>query len=260
MSLNWINTSLLSFNHLLLLERVQLSWFPGWLPEPALALALKANPVVEWYLRHKCPEIIPWLDKVCSIVVDSGDAKAIYAAEQTILQSIEDLLIYAIDPTIYDTQPFLGWEDHELTDLVDFTGKIVLDIGSGTGKLAFIAAQKAAVVYPVEPVGNLRVFLREKASRLCNKHVYPVDGLITQIPFADGFADITLCGHVFGDKPAVELAELERVTRPGGMVILCPGTSMTENTAHEVLAAHRYQWAIFEEPADGPKRKYWKVK
>jgi ubiquinone/menaquinone biosynthesis C-methylase UbiE len=142
-----------------------------------------------------------------------------------------------------------------------WVGRIVLDIGSGTGKLAFIAAQNAAAaVYPVEPVGNLRVFLREKASRLGYKHVYPGDGLITQIPFADGFADITLCGHVYGDKPEGELAELERVTRPGGMVILCPGTSMTENSTHEVLAAHGYQWAIFEEPGDGPKRKYWKVK
>lgn len=26
-----------------------------------LAIVLRANPVVEWYLRHKCPQIIPWL-------------------------------------------------------------------------------------------------------------------------------------------------------------------------------------------------------
>lgn len=260
MSLNWINTTQLSFNNLLLLECVQLSWFPGWLPEPELALALKANPVVDWYLRHKCPEIIPWLDKVCSKAVDFTDDKAIYRAEQAILQAIEDLLIYAIDPTIYDTQPFLGWDDRELTNLVDFTGKIVLDIGSGTGKLAFIAARKAEVVYPVEPVGNLRVFLREKAQRLGYKHVYPVDGLITQIPFADGFADVTLCGHVFGDNPQAELSEMERVTNAGGMVILCPGTSESEGSAHDVLVAQAYQWAYFDEPGDGPKRKYWKVR
>jgi hypothetical protein len=61
---NWIDVRTLSFNVLLLLERVQLSWFPGWVPEAELAVALKANPVVEWYLRHKCPELITWLDKV----------------------------------------------------------------------------------------------------------------------------------------------------------------------------------------------------
>lgn len=46
MSVNWIDVSALSFNTLLLLERVQLSWFPGWVPAAELALALEANPVV----------------------------------------------------------------------------------------------------------------------------------------------------------------------------------------------------------------------
>ena len=62
MPLDWIDVTDLSFNSLLLLERVQLSWFPGWVPENELALALQANPAVDWYLRHKCPEIAPWLE------------------------------------------------------------------------------------------------------------------------------------------------------------------------------------------------------
>lgn len=37
----------LSFNSLLLLERVQLSWFPGWLPGEEIAIALHADPMVE---------------------------------------------------------------------------------------------------------------------------------------------------------------------------------------------------------------------
>jgi len=49
MAVNLIDTSKLSFSNILLLERVQLSWFPGWLPEKELAIALKANPVVEWF-------------------------------------------------------------------------------------------------------------------------------------------------------------------------------------------------------------------
>jgi hypothetical protein len=44
MPVNWMDVTSLSFNNLLLLERVQLSWFPGWLPEPELAIALRANP------------------------------------------------------------------------------------------------------------------------------------------------------------------------------------------------------------------------
>ncbi len=66
MPLDWIDATSLSFNTLLLLERVQLGWFPGWVPEEELAVALRANPVVEWYMRHKCPEIAGWLDGVMS--------------------------------------------------------------------------------------------------------------------------------------------------------------------------------------------------
>ena len=42
MAVHWIDVTTLSFNVLLLLERVQISWFPGWLPEQDLAIALVA--------------------------------------------------------------------------------------------------------------------------------------------------------------------------------------------------------------------------
>jgi hypothetical protein len=51
MPVNWMDVTGVSFNTLLLLERVQLGWFAGWAPEDELAIALRANPVVEWYKR-----------------------------------------------------------------------------------------------------------------------------------------------------------------------------------------------------------------
>ena len=259
MPLNWIDTTDLSFNNLMLLERAQICWLPGWVPDKEMALALKANPHVAWFLRHKCPEVRPWLDQLESMLVEAGDPQKVQAAEQTILRTINDLMVYAVDPGIYDRLSFLGWDDQELHSLVDFTGKVVLDIGSGTGRLAFTAAEKADAVFAVEPVGNLRRYLQQKARRLSCRNFYSVDGLITEIPFPDGFADVTLSGHVFGDHPVEEIRELERVTKPGGMVILCPGTSENEERAHQVLVAHGYNFSWFEEPGDGMKRKYWKT-
>ena len=84
MSVKWIDTSKLSFNSLLLLERVQISWFPGWIPEKELSIALKANPVVEWFLRNKCPEIRDWLDKVLLIKTGKYDKEDIRKAEQAV--------------------------------------------------------------------------------------------------------------------------------------------------------------------------------
>src|SRR4030066_1853541 len=152
MTINWIDVTNLSFNNLLLLERVQLSWFPGWLPEEQLAIALQANPTVEWYLRHKCPEIIPWLDHVRSALIPFTEPspEQIRQAENKILNTINDLVVYAVDPSIYDAQPFLGWDSEELRKLTDFNGKIVIDIGSGTGRLAFVAGGNAAVVFSGE--------------------------------------------------------------------------------------------------------------
>lgn len=256
--MTWLPTQNLSFNSLLLLERVQLSWFPGWLPEAELALALRAHPVVAWYMRHKCPEITGWLDQVETRDTPPLTLDAVYAAEQAVLRSIDDLLVYALDPFVYDVQPFLNWDSNELIGLVDFTGQVVVDIGAGTGRLGFVAAPLARAVYLVEPVSNLRDYMKVKARHAEYKHVYVVDGLITEIPFADGFADITLTGYVFGDQPEAECRELERVTRPGGMVILCPGNNDLDNLEHQVLVEHGYAWSRFEEPGDGWKRKYWK--
>lgn len=52
---------------------------------------------------------------------------------------------------------------------------------------------------------------------------------------------------------------MERVTKPGGTLILCPGTSLEKTMAHEFLLSKGFSCAEFEEPAEGHKRKYWKV-
>ena len=272
MPLNWIDVTDLSFNTLLLLESEQLAWLPGWLPEPELATALKANPAVEWFLRHKNPDLNPWVDKVMAqAALASGpsitgrgefarSADGVREAEEAILRTINDLVVYAVNPQIYADMPFLGWDDAELTELTDFRRKTVVDVGSGTGRLAFLAAENGAqAVFAVEPVGNLRAFIKAETRKRQLSNVFAMDGLITDLPFPDNFIDIVMGGHVFGDHAEAECAEMERVAKPGGMVILCPGNNDKDEGWHQFLVEQGFAWSRFEEPGDGIKRKYWKT-
>ena len=62
MPVDWMDVTQLSFNSLLLLEQAELrDWMPRYMlvPEKELAIALRANPAVEWYFRHKCPRTEP---------------------------------------------------------------------------------------------------------------------------------------------------------------------------------------------------------
>lgn len=260
MTLDWMDVSNVSFNVLLLLEREQLGWLAAAVDRRELATALKAHPVVEWYLREKNPDLAPLLDGILPLAEAGATPERVRAIERSILERCNDFVVYALDPARYDALPFLSWDDAELTGLVEFGGKTVIDVGSGTGRLALVAAREGAhAVFAVEPVANLRRYLAGKAREGGHRNLHPVDGLITSIPLPDRFADVTMGGHVFGDEPEAECDEMERVTKAGGRILLCPGGDDEDGERHRVLLERRFEWARFEEPGAGLKRKYWKT-
>ncbi|MFZ2970538.1 MAG: class I SAM-dependent methyltransferase [Minisyncoccia bacterium] len=259
MSVKWIDTTKLSFKGLLLLERWQIELLSKRPFNKDFAIALKANPEVEWFLRHKCLKVSDWLDKVLSFETTGSNTDGIRKAELTILNEINDWLTYAVNPAIYDNQSFLKWDSAELLSLTDFSNKIVLDIGSGTGKLAFLVADKAKIIYAVEPIENLRYWMKVKAQEKKLNNFYIADGFIESLSFPNDFADIVMSGHVFGDNLEEENQEMERVAKKGGMIIHCPGNNDEDNETHQFLVGHGYEWSRFEEPDDGVKRKYWKI-
>jgi len=104
----WIDVSDISFNSILLLEAAQLGWLQKSIPTLTLSIALHAHPPVEWYLRHKRPDLNEWIDRVMS---QSGmldpRPEVIRQAEEAVLRKINDWLTYALDPGAYDAQSFL---------------------------------------------------------------------------------------------------------------------------------------------------------
>ena len=252
-----------SINVILLLEKIQLEMLPHYeRKRPELAAVFHAYPYLAWFVRNKAPKMNSWLDELLSeFPTASIELKS---AEQEIIYKLEDWITYVTSPSNYDNLPFMEWDEEELTGITDFSGKIVIDVGSGTGKQALAAAGTAKCVYCVEPIENLRSYIREKAQKQGLNNVYTVDGLINTIPFHDGFADIAMCGHVSGSSIENDIAELERVLKPGGMIIFCPGEVDRDTERHKYLIEHGFEYSRFLEPGDSPasgwKRKYWKIK
>ncbi len=234
MSLNWIKPEDYSFNCFLLLERFQIRLMMqsgGWRNDKdewnrSMSIALKANPAVAWYLSHRCPECAEQVARLLSEAPHTTNAAQIRAAECYVLLSVEDFTIYTT-PAVMETQcDFIhGWHKERLYDLIDLTGKTVLDVGAGSGRLTFAAAERAAWVYASEPVDTLREFIRDKASREGIKNIRVLDGLVTDLPFPDDTFDVVMSGHVLGDDWEKELLEIARVCKNGGWLLDVPGDS-----------------------------------
>ncbi len=259
-NLDWIDVSGLSFNTMLLLEKMQLDYLPKMeIPRKELAVALKANPAVEWYLRHKTAGLNSWLDALLQeYAAPAPSRKKVRQAEAAVLDGINDWLVYVVNPELYDRQDFLNWDSQELREVADFQERRVIDLGAGTGRLTLVAAEQAAEVFAVEPIARLREYLQKKAGNQGYNNIYVVDGLIEAIPFPADFADIVMGGHVFGEDCQQEYREMARVVRPGGKLVLCPGNNDCDNEIHDFLVNRGFNWSSFLEPGDGLKRKYWK--
>jgi SAM-dependent methyltransferase len=234
MALNWINPEDYSFNSFLLLERFQIRLMMasgGWRNDNAqwrrsMGIALNANPAVKWYLMHRCPECTPIVMEITADAPTISDVEQIRQAEVYTLISVEDFTIYTTPEVMAEKCDFIrGWSGERLFELADLTGKTVLDVGAGSGRLTFAAAEKATWVYASEPVGTLREFMRAEIVKRGIKNIRVLDGLVTELPFPDDTFDVVMSGHVVGDDYENEIAELTRVCKSNGWLLDCPGDS-----------------------------------
>jgi ubiquinone/menaquinone biosynthesis C-methylase UbiE len=106
-------------------------------------------------------------------------------------------------------------------------GQALLDVGCGTGTLAIEAAGRAGAagrVAGIDPAPRQIARARSKASRAAVAVDFR-EAAIEALPFPDGSFDVVtstlMLHHLPEDLKRKGLAEIHRVLRPGGRVVVC---------------------------------------
>ena len=233
---------------LFLLEAHQIALLPDRAPPRELAAVLHVHPNLHRFLVVRHPPIGGFLKTVLSEYgpVAEGDLPAVC---DTLLWEIADWIVYQREPAAYDTAARVGWNLDGVAQKVALDGKVVIDAGAGTGRVAFAVAPLAGHVFAVEPVAALRTFVREKATSMRIGNLFVLDGLLSAIPLPARTADVLLTCQAIGWDLAPELAEVERVVREGGTALHMfggSGVTQSDNPLHGPLLAHGYRSDIFE--------------
>ena len=96
----------------------------------------------------------------------------------------------------------------------------VVDVGTGTGNAALLAAARGARTTGVDPAPRLLEVARERAAAQRLEATFAV-GEAAALPLADAEADVVLSvvGVIVAPDPAAADAELARVTAPAGRIV-----------------------------------------
>lgn len=272
MSYNWIKGEDYSFNSILLMDRWILRYLvgmgesgAGYYTEPEyrkhLGIALSYNPAVRWYLENKCPESKGRVDSLVADIPSDLTAEEIRISEAYVLQAQETFMVYVYPEIMESHCSYIrDWSADKLLSLTNFTDKIVLDIGSGTGRLAFAAAQQAKKVYASEPVDCLREYIRDKAKRLNIRNIAVIDGTVEAIPYEDNTFDIVMSAYVVGDDYDAEYTEMARVAKSGGYIIVCDGEEARfPQEPNKNLTQLGFQFSSYACKNGGDVFRYWKA-
>jgi len=269
MSYNWIKPELFSINTLLLMDTWIIEYFFGLGKTSIghygnneykyhLGIILEYYPAIKWYFIQKCPKIENRIDELIKNVPENLSNDIIRKSELFFLDAQDSFVVYIYPKIMEELDYIKHWKTETLTSMVDFKNKIVLDIGSGTGRLAFSVANIAKEIYAIDPVERLREYLRQKRDNLGIKNMKISDGTIEEIPFLDNSFDIVMSGHVMGDDYDKEMDEMTRVIKNGGFILTCIGEDDCKRELNKDMVRLGFEHIYYKSILGGDIYNYYK--
>jgi SAM-dependent methyltransferase len=131
-------------------------------------------------------------------------------------------------------------------DVARVDGAVVLDAGAGTGRVTLPLARRARLVYALDPAPPMLRLLDRKLAEADLYNVELLRGTFRQVPLPDNSVDAVVACSAFGADEArggrCGLAELMRVTRPGGRIVILwpedPAWLICRGFTYTVLPGH----------------------
>lgn len=124
---------------------------------------------------------------------------------------------------------------------------IAVDVGTGTGDVLLALAPKARRVIGIDSSDKMLATCRKRVEQAGLSNVELRAGEAEALPLSDGEADVALASMVLHHltDPARGIAEMARVVRPGGKVVIIDLVEHAHDWAREVMAD---VWLGFTEP------------
>jgi SAM-dependent methyltransferase len=240
---------------LLLLEAFQINYLPDRVSPKEFATLLVTFPLLHRFLVAKYPGISSFLDRIVEENETIEDQDLINEHCQEALWEIADLIVYNKYPEQFDSSAPIKWDLKELGQVTSFEGKVIADVGAGTGRIAFMVADLAETVFAVEPLSSLRSFMKEKVAKKKLNTIFVMDGTLDSIPLPAQSLDILITSNAIGWKLQDELQEIERVVKPGGFAIhLLWSEDSYENPIHKDLISPPWTYACLENKESPPQK------
>ena len=217
--------------------------------EPVLSTELwRARKLLQKeYLRRRFKELLP-ADEEIFEHLDALVRVNLTASPEKQLQHIET------HERDYFEQIAPTWDDYvasayevelqeRLTRLLPWRQEMtVLDVGTGTGYLAGMMAPLVGEVIGVDCAPAMLTRAGEKMVQAGYQHVSFREGMAEHLPLATGSVDVAMCHmllhHVV--SPRTVLAELRRVVRPGGYVVIIDAHTHTHHWTPQAFGDLHY--------------------